>query len=1387
MWIFGMTFRPLKLITTISGFTSDSTLLLDTNAANAGWRFLALPLNSYLGGSHTLKFEFDSDSSVVAEGVYLDDIQVHAANQPFTTSLLSLVNANYTGYVLNSDTTLGRSNIQAQAVFNVENFTGLNTRYTNVLTFRLVNTNGSIAHPIYDSGNVVINPNFTYNITNVLLLAAGTNVTVTNTAYIRPATWMSQFTQFYLECRMFTNGILAQTLTTVPTNYYHFTNTVSGDLAYNVLLNLTNNSWSRVYAVKTVAGQNSFQANVGYQIRRWDDFNAPVTSTNIPVVFSFTLRDSSGNAVPLASSSQTFYDSVANYNYIAPFEYPTYLNSSHTLDIRPSGQLDSVNKAYYLTVTISHKNNPSNGQVIVANSQQTTTNELLHFDGNLLFGSIGTTMNSLGVPAPPVNPPGGGVIPTTLNSVGGYVTAKSDHTYSGVTFTVNLQPNGDAVVAAGNPAIVLNAPSPDYDSIAGVRFQRGPVTLSTSGVSGSVTAILPTGFGYRLNDTSNLVVSAFLPFTTMALTPALAPNSDLTYLPGGTIYAVEEDKPSWLVSDRIIWHVNSGTFDVPPTGIGEKYVRSDEFAYLQSVSNVLVDPPNMGDKRSNDKYWLSLNALTGTATVRPDAGGNSLLTATFSFGSGAFRTHFPYDTQVQWSGAGQMKVVDDLVVVGGSSVLNGATTVSVPYTRDCTDCGGGSSGLGTPAITASGGLFNFTLDGGLIASGATTSTVNLQWGYIGSPTFDFAQQAFAFNNAVFHMPGTFLRGDQNLLSREQGATTILYTGFAGTNLNYAERPLSAGYAAGYADYAGMNFRCDSDGAHGAQSTIAGQPGINWSLTGRSKYCVRYGGVTGIHEAVQGSFPATLMLWGYNFNFSNYGLSYIDSRNDMPPATSLVNGLITLPYPADFAQAFNHMTFSCLGALEGGEVPQGDGFKLMSYWLADFKTHSIKFKSNNGCSPTAGYLVMGIEGYASHVNKALYGEIGFFPGGDQIPASFGLSNVTSRLKLPNLITLDGPTNSSYPFTPCQDGYYNTWSNRDSSSSAPGWMNIFGKMDVPFFEDLQLHLQTSCRTNGITASNAVIYLSGGWPRPGSGNPDYGWDSAGRTPFETNIFDNVNSGWPGSGGGLTIDNYRDDANAQNYHPRAQRLWLGVIDFDYPLEWNFSLRTFKSWEGITNDLLVVKIEHQVTYMDPRYCSLDFGAQYSGLPKISIANLAFNAIDQATGVGDAITKAATKPINDALSTGLDQMDQLLDTQMKRLMDGVFDKTVDPVIDQFYNTLSNQWANQWSSLSLAQRQQFIQGVYSNGLNYLRRQRRDTCQQQSHRRFDPARQRRQFGQRPHRSDSRLSARRHERHQRHHQHRQHRHQRPDIKLKRGRFDYATARQPGRRAQACDFADW
>jgi clostripain len=65
----------------------DTTLLYQTDAAQTSWTQHTFNLDSYVGGSHTLKFEFDSDYSYVYEGWYLDDILVTGESTTATYDL----------------------------------------------------------------------------------------------------------------------------------------------------------------------------------------------------------------------------------------------------------------------------------------------------------------------------------------------------------------------------------------------------------------------------------------------------------------------------------------------------------------------------------------------------------------------------------------------------------------------------------------------------------------------------------------------------------------------------------------------------------------------------------------------------------------------------------------------------------------------------------------------------------------------------------------------------------------------------------------------------------------------------------------------------------------------------------------------------------------------------------------------------------------------------------------------------------------------------------------------------------------------------------------------------------------------------------------------------
>jgi hypothetical protein len=56
----------------------DNTIIWETSTAQPAWTKITLNLDSYAGGTHTLRFEFESDYSATYEGAYLDDILVTA-------------------------------------------------------------------------------------------------------------------------------------------------------------------------------------------------------------------------------------------------------------------------------------------------------------------------------------------------------------------------------------------------------------------------------------------------------------------------------------------------------------------------------------------------------------------------------------------------------------------------------------------------------------------------------------------------------------------------------------------------------------------------------------------------------------------------------------------------------------------------------------------------------------------------------------------------------------------------------------------------------------------------------------------------------------------------------------------------------------------------------------------------------------------------------------------------------------------------------------------------------------------------------------------------------------------------------------------------------------
>jgi hypothetical protein len=1234
-----------------------------------------------------------------------------------TDTLLTLGITNFTTLVIdadaaNPDPAYDRDVLRVETKVRLVNGSSTPHFTSYALSYRLLGLDGQ-PHPIYDVAGLT-NATATYTETYSFPLAASATVTNTLPAAVRPAARLNPYARYRLEVRLLPFGVdIGQSLLDAEKAYYHFTNLVSGDAALNVIAVATLTEWKRIAALKTVAGRQAFLADASFALLRYDNFsNASNPVDAVPVRLTYQLIDAAtGTTVPLKTSVLTTTELVPSYQASTPRNPSlTFFTRSLTVEPLDSEQLDPVNRVYRLAVTVAHTDQP--GQSLVAgNTSNSADQRLLHFNGHLFFGGIDTLFASIDndpgiVSAAPLG------IRTTLgvDAQSGWVVGHPDYRYGdGTDLAVILRANGNAELTSGSVNLTKTSPGPTTNSVAHVRYElTGPITLSPSGANATVTVTLPTGMGITTASNATFVEPT-LGFSAQPLNQDLAPlNSELTVvtLAGNPMYVFEETKPLLVEASTLTWEVANGAFRIEPTpGRAVYYVRAQALNDLQAAAPGLAES-DMWFKRSNEQYfrWLK-STVSPKVRVAANSAGAAEMTAAFDLHPGAFFGHFPFGASVQWLNQGLVSIDRDLLT--SSSVLSGTTNVALFYYRGCLDT------TCPPEITFGFLKFNadadqlwFTADGGLSAQGSLSETHDLSWGEFkkGAPPVSlYAQQARGFVAAGFHLPGAFLRGDLNPQPSVQGPAVLQLSGVA-TNRLSVDRPLGSAYLQGSNDYAGLNFRVGANGAKQGHSYLGGVPSGLYALTGRSKYYARWGGVSGIHEAVGGTFPAGLTVYDYPLQFTSYGLSYLGSQVH----ESRTDGQVSLPYPAQFDQPFERLKFSCLGDLTEAEVPGADLEKKLQYWQADFKTSAIDFRRNPGadCQPGTGWLVLGVTAYASNVKEPLFGELGFRPDGNLIPYSQGLEGVNSRLQPPNVIQLQGPGSEKYTFAPVAEAYLNNYTSLPGPPGG-GFLNLAGNLDLPFFEDLKVHVQTGAKKTNQTD---LIYMMGGWPTEG-------W-SAGTKNFFTVAptdppFDPDNRGYAP---GISLDQYRRKTTSglpsdTFYAPRAQKTWVSVVDFDLPLNWDTGTRSFRSVKRISKPVLVLDIDHEAKYVSPQHAELVFGAQYKGLPQLNLANLAFNAVKDASGaakgVANAVAKAAGEPVRGVVQAGFAGLDRILDAQLDELLKPVFDAQLTPVIDSLYASLQAGYAGAADAAAFKsdvqlRLQGFIEGVgpYASGNQHI---------------------------------------------------------------------------------------
>lgn len=284
--------------------------------------------------------------------------------------------------------------------------------------------------------------------------------------------------------------------------FFHFTNTVSDSPERNVIAYMGTANYSRRFAITSSPNQKGFLVNAPYTLRRYDAYSSlvPTDSTPVELVWNVKLYREAGLVdveVPLLDDS-SFRTQVTIPHFVegSP-RSPAVASGTAVLHLRPSVQLDS-REQYYARLTLSHRELPAPAAPVDSNTTNTSTSRLLHFNGFLDFGTIRTTIEEIAG-----NPLGGAVLeagspaPSVLCSpqitTGRLPEPNTSHTYSG-TLAVRLLPNRTAVYHNPDVNVSVTPPTvPDKDRDNGVAFVRASISLSTTGASSVVAAIVPPG------------------------------------------------------------------------------------------------------------------------------------------------------------------------------------------------------------------------------------------------------------------------------------------------------------------------------------------------------------------------------------------------------------------------------------------------------------------------------------------------------------------------------------------------------------------------------------------------------------------------------------------------------------------------------------------------------------------------------------------------------------------------------------------------------------------------------------------------------------------------------------------------------------------------------
>ncbi len=1052
----------------------------------------------------------------------------------------------------------------------------------------------------------------------------------------------------------------------------HFTNTTSGDAAFNVRGYPTATpSWTRSHAVIPDVGfDNTFRVNVPYFFARYDLGGA---TASIGMRLTVTLTDDLNTVIPLkdggVSSSLLSMANMLTGSGLP--DRPRTYSGNLPCSFEPVAQLDSAGRTYRVRVLVEHIEIPAASYRNDGTSGNTALTRLLHFNGNLAFGSLNTNFEWLAnTPSPGLVSAGQIATTITVGNNAGTIPGFASFRFGNNsidTLSVQLLSNGNCVVTAGaQPLIVSGGAGQVTASYGGVAVKYPSVTLQSVGpVASGVEVQLPQGLGFN----PDRAVQAMRYESVFSFAGARTLNQSFRHT--GTLSTAIAGQ-AWVFDESrsLLYRVNSCEFT--STGViafqsdTNEWVHSGAMTQLETQQGLgQHEEASMSRRLNNEGYLRYVETATPQQLEFKAALDGTVRTtrAEMQTRAGEYYTHMPHETKIEWLSFGTYKITNGNV----SGHLQDVNALVVRYDAACTNATCGPVGGVTRSLQSSTLVSNqltFSPDGGLHGAGEISPAV-LEWGFKGDSmggAGDPTHRTDLFIDFTFFAPGNQMYDEVNPLGgaastkSARGASCISLAGYlAGGGLVYPEK---TPYVNGVGSYAGMNFVQASGSPDTGGSAIADMPAMSlYTLQENvSKYYVRQSGISGRQVAEAESFDPNAILYNYAFQFSRFQLTFLSDENE----DSWINGAVNVPYPSDFSQKFQELRLGCTGALESATIDPSDvGEKDLRYWRGKFTPHTMQFaeKSEASCNEPR-CLTIGLTTGAANVPTPLSGVLGFLPSGDIAAMSENFEGTDGRLGLPASIYMNGPGDERYHLVPVSKLYFNSYFATGRPDD--GYVGFGATCNVPFFEDLKLHIMTSARTSSV----ANIYLTGGWT------------DGGNTFFSNRNFDAGHRAFPPLSTGISVGNYQSPTTENAYVPRAVQSIFGLVDLNYPMKWDVSGRFFETWGGDREvDLFVVNVQHQVEYLSAENAEITFGVQYDGIPQINLASAVFDAAEEQVGAVKAIVDGASEEITSTLYRGVDELGNLVTDNIELLLDdalkGIERDVIEPLYDDFATLIAS--------------------------------------------------------------------------------------------------------------------